>query len=88
MRRRCGNPNWGQPPQSLRALPTEFEILVKWLGLAKLEYVSSADLKRWCEHNRNRVYIPEWLLDGYISRGDLQRRGLTPASEETRFHFT
>jgi hypothetical protein len=64
-RRRRGNPNWGQPPQSLRALPTEFEILVKRLGLAKLEYVSSPDLKRWCEHNRNRVYIPEWLLEAW-----------------------
>ncbi len=54
-----GNPNWGHPPPPLRALPTEFEMLVKRLGLAKPEYVSSAELKRWCEHNRNRVYIPE-----------------------------
>ena len=60
--RRRGNPNWGQPPPPLRALPTEFEILVKRLGLTKLEYVSSAELKRWCERNRNRVYVPEWLL--------------------------
>ncbi len=60
---RRGNPNWGLPPQPLRALPTEFEILVKRLGLTKLEYVSSAELKRWCEHNRNRVYVPEWLLE-------------------------
>ena len=57
---RRGNPNWGLPPQPLRALPTEFEIR---LGLTKLEYVSSAELKRWCEHNRNRVYVPEWLLE-------------------------
>ena len=64
-RRRRGNPNWGQPPQPLRALPTEFEILVKRLGLTKLEYISSAELKRWCEHNRNRVYIPEWLLEAW-----------------------
>jgi hypothetical protein len=25
-------------------------------------YTSSADLRAWCEQNRNRVYIPEWLL--------------------------
>jgi hypothetical protein len=62
--RRRGNPNWGQPPP-LRALPTEFEILVKRLGFTELEYVSSAELKRWCEHNRNRVYVPEWLLEAW-----------------------
>jgi len=62
-RRRRGNPNWGQPPPPLRALPTEFEILVKRLGLTKLEYVPSPELKHWCEHNRNRVYVPEWLLE-------------------------
>ena len=61
-RDRRGNPNWGQPRPPLRALPPEFEILVKRLGLTKLEYASSAELKRWCEHNRNRVYVPEWLL--------------------------
>jgi hypothetical protein len=65
VRRRRGNPNWGHPAQALRALPTEFEKLVKRLGLTKLEYVSSAELKRWCEHNRNRVYVPEWLLEAW-----------------------
>ena len=24
-----------------------------------------AELKRWCEHNRNRVYVPEWLLEAW-----------------------
>jgi hypothetical protein len=32
-----GNPNRGQPPPPLRALPTEFEMLVKRLGLTKPE---------------------------------------------------
>ena len=32
------------------------------LGLAKSQYVASTELKRWCERNRNRVYVPEWLL--------------------------
>jgi hypothetical protein len=25
-------------------------------------YTSSAALRAWCEQNKNRVYIPEWLL--------------------------
>jgi len=25
-------------------------------------YVSSDQLRRWCEHNRDRCYIPDWLL--------------------------
>ena len=32
------------------------------LGLAKSEYVASTELKRWCDRNRHRVYVPEWLL--------------------------
>jgi len=35
---------------------------VKRLGLRKSEYAASAPLKRWCARNRNRVYVPEWLL--------------------------
>jgi len=26
-------------------------------------YTSSAELHTWCEQNRNRLYIPEWLLE-------------------------
>jgi hypothetical protein len=25
-------------------------------------YTSSPELRIWCEQNRNRIYIPEWLL--------------------------
>jgi len=57
-----GNPSWGHLPHRLPVLPTEFETQVERLGLTKPEYVSSAALKRWCEHNRNRFYVPEWLL--------------------------
>ncbi len=57
-----GNPNWGKPRPHALALRTEFEVQVKRLGLTKAEYVTSAALKAWCERNRNRVYIPEWLL--------------------------
>ena len=46
-----------------RALATEFEMQVRKLGLSPQQYVSSAKLKSWCQDNRNRVYVPEWLLD-------------------------
>jgi hypothetical protein len=26
-------------------------------------YASSAELRAWCEQNRNRLYVPEWLLE-------------------------
>jgi hypothetical protein len=62
---RRGNPDWDKTPQCPPALPTEFEMQVKRLGLTKPEYVASAELRRWCERNRNRVYIPEWLLEAW-----------------------
>jgi hypothetical protein len=36
---------------------------VERLGLIKAQYVASAQLRRWCELNRNRYYVPEWLLE-------------------------
>ena len=57
-----GNPNWGKFQRAVPTLRTEFEKQVACLGLAKSEYMSSAELKIWCERNRNRVYVPEWLL--------------------------
>lgn len=59
---RRGNPNWGRPAQAPPPLLTEFEIQVERLRLSATEYVGSAELRRWCEHNRNRCYVPEWLL--------------------------
>lgn len=56
-----GNPDWGKF-KPLLALPTEFDIEVARLGLAKSEYLTSVALKRWCDRHRNRVYVPEWLL--------------------------
>ena len=64
-KRRRGNPNWGKPPQCPPALPTEFEIQVKRIGLTKPEYIASTELKLWCERNCNRVYVPEWLLEAW-----------------------
>lgn len=47
---------------------------VKRLRLTVETHVSSAELRSWCQQNRNRLYIPEWLLkewkitvDPYIS---------------------
>jgi hypothetical protein len=60
--KRRGNPNWFKPAPPARALLTEFEAEVGRLGLTKDGYVASAALWRWCDHNRNRVYVPEWLL--------------------------
>ena len=65
-----GNPNWGTPPRPIPALPTEFEMQAKRLGLARAGYVASAPLKRWCELNRNRRYIPEWLLEEWRMKVD------------------
>jgi hypothetical protein len=62
MPRKRGNPNWGKPFQAGPLLATEFEIQVRHLRLTAETCASSAELRSWCEHNRNRCYIPEWLL--------------------------
>jgi hypothetical protein len=62
IRRGRGNPNWGKTIPPIPALLTEFEIQVEPLGLSRAEYQDSAELRRWCERNRNRCYVPEWLL--------------------------
>ena len=61
-KRRRGNPNRGNPLQPANVLLTEFEAQAARLGLTTAEYVASAEPKRWCDRNRNRVYVPEWLL--------------------------
>jgi hypothetical protein len=62
--RRRGNPDWGQA-QPIPALPTQFELQVHQLRLAPEMYVYSEELRGWCEENRNRCYIPEWLLKAW-----------------------
>ena len=62
MTRKRGNPNWGRPILLAPALPTEFELRVGQLQLTEEMYTSSAELRAWCERNRNRCYAPEWLL--------------------------
>lgn len=63
--RKRGNPNWGKPAQPVPAFATEFEMQVKQLHLTPGTYVFSAELRNWCERNRNRCYIPEWLLKAW-----------------------
>jgi hypothetical protein len=60
--RKRGNPNWGRPIPPSPALATEFELRVRQLQLTPEMYAGSAELRNWCKQNKNRVYIPEWLL--------------------------
>jgi hypothetical protein len=62
LRRRRGNPNWGRPIPAAPALATEFELRVRQLQLTAEMYASSLELRTWCKQNRNRCYVPEWLL--------------------------
>ena len=57
-----GNPDWGKPLLPIPSLVTEFDIQVARLGLKTTQYVGSRELKLWYHRNRNRVYVPEWLL--------------------------
>jgi hypothetical protein len=40
-----------------------FEMEVERLGLRVRDYGSSVEMRDWCSLNRNRCYVPEWLLD-------------------------
>jgi hypothetical protein len=63
--RKRGNPNWGRPMPPVSILCTEFEMQVRQLQLTPETYVFSDRLRSWCERNRNRFYIPEWLLKAW-----------------------
>jgi len=64
MPRRRGNPNWGsgQQPRIAPAAATEFEWKLQELGLTNETCAGSVQLRSWCAQNKNRCYIPEWLL--------------------------
>jgi len=72
MSARRRNPDWGRPIPVAPAIATEFEITVKRLRLMPQMYTSSHELKRWCECNRNRAYIPEWLLTEWGIRVEIR----------------
>jgi len=46
----------------LSTLATAFEQQVRTLGLDERTCVASKVLRLWCEENKDRYYIPEWLL--------------------------
>lgn len=56
--------NWasGRPQENRPAVATGFEEQVLKLGLNEQTCEGSRELKRWCERNKDRCYIPEWLL--------------------------
>jgi len=65
------------------------DLEVRKLGLAQNKYVSSLELWHWCARNRNRVYVPEWLLaewgmqveDTFSDGGSqIPRRALVPVT--------
>lgn len=64
MRRRRGNPNWfkAELPHASLGVITEFERKTRLLGLTRETFAQSPELRLWCERNKDRVYIPEWLL--------------------------
>lgn len=39
-----------------------FDKLVEQLGLRPEQYAQSTALRAWVKTNRNRRYVPEWLL--------------------------
>ena len=71
LRRRRGNPSWGRPMPPVPALATEFELRVRRLQLTPETYASSVELRTWCQQNRNRIYVPEWLLKEWCITVDL-----------------
>ena len=77
MRRKRGNPSWGRPIPPVLSLATEFELRAKHLQLTAEMYTSSAELRGWCVRNRNRVYIPEWLLEEWGITVDATLSGVT-----------
>jgi hypothetical protein len=57
-------PNWasGRLAEIRPQAPTDFEKEVRRLGLDEQACEGSRELKKWCERNKDRCYIPEWLL--------------------------
>jgi hypothetical protein len=67
--------NWssGLPVGIPPAAPTEFEALANELNLTEESYSCSEQLKKWCLDNRNRRFVPEWLLKQWGIRVDSER---------------
>ena len=62
-KRKRGNRNWGKPMDvPYETKPTEFEAYVAKYKIPEHQWPHNEGLRRWCHKNRNRVYIPESLL--------------------------
>lgn len=61
---RAMNSNWagGRFKHQAPAGPTGFEDELERLGLNEQTCAESLKLKAWCERNKDRCYVPEWLL--------------------------
>jgi hypothetical protein len=59
--------------QTLYDSPREMQ--VRRLHLTPDAHISSAELHTWCKSNRNRFYIPEWLLDDWGIAVDAELTG-------------
>lgn len=66
MSRKPRNPNWGQPMNLTQkygsANVCAFDKLTEQLQLQPEQYAQSSALRAWVKTNRNRRYVPEWLL--------------------------
>ena len=64
MARKSESANWasGIVMHVRSTMPTEFEKRMRELRLTKETCSASDELRRWCTDNRNRCYVPEWLL--------------------------
>ena len=49
-------------------VPTAFEPQVRKLGLNERTCAESRALRLWCERNKDRYFIPEWLLAEWSMR--------------------
>ena len=65
MNRRHGNWVNGLPGVVPPAKATAFEMRASELGLTVSAYVESRELRQWCKENRNKSYVPEWLLQAW-----------------------
>jgi hypothetical protein len=43
-------------------VPTAFDEQARKLGLNEQTCATSNELRQWCHRNKDRCYIPEWLL--------------------------
>jgi len=76
MPRPRGNPNWSSGGSaSVPDGPSAFEREVKRLRLKPEQYANSAKLRDWCLSNMRSHYVPEELLEAWLSN-------LTPIDDE------